>query len=82
MPAMGSMGPRTVVVNKPATSSMAQQQPGQKVIIMTSRPPTPSQVSLLPCYVKQERVKDFTLNCISSVNSLPDMNDFSDCEIH
>lgn len=43
MPGMGGIGPRTVVVNKPPTSSLASQQPGQKVIIMTSRPPTPSQ---------------------------------------
>ncbi|XP_047498027.1 transcription initiation factor TFIID subunit 6-like isoform X1 [Penaeus chinensis] len=43
VPGMGSVGPRTVVVNKPPTSGIGQQQPGQKVIIMTSRPPTPSQ---------------------------------------
>ncbi|XP_064119289.1 transcription initiation factor TFIID subunit 6-like isoform X2 [Macrobrachium nipponense] len=43
MPGMGGLGSRTVVVNKPPTSSLASQQPGQKVIIMTSRPPTPSQ---------------------------------------
>ncbi|KAK4319983.1 hypothetical protein Pmani_009125 [Petrolisthes manimaculis] len=40
---MGGLGQRTVVVNKPASSAMASQQAGQKVIIMTSRPPTPSQ---------------------------------------
>lgn len=44
---MGGLGQRTVVVNKPASSAMATQQAGQKVIIMTSRPPTPSQVSLV-----------------------------------
>ncbi|XP_076070024.1 TBP-associated factor 6 isoform X2 [Oratosquilla oratoria] len=39
---VGAMGPRTLVVNKAVTAT--QQQAGQKVIIMTSRPPTPSQV--------------------------------------
>ncbi|KAK7071035.1 Transcription initiation factor TFIID subunit 6 [Halocaridina rubra] len=43
MSSMGGIGPRTVVVNKPSSSGMSSQQPGQKVIIMTSRPATPSQ---------------------------------------
>ncbi|MPC16698.1 Transcription initiation factor TFIID subunit 6 [Portunus trituberculatus] len=43
MPGIGGIGSRTVVVNKPPTPGISSQQPGQKVIIMTSRPPTPSQ---------------------------------------
>ncbi|XP_050734254.1 transcription initiation factor TFIID subunit 6-like [Eriocheir sinensis] len=43
MGGIGGLGSRTVVVNKPPTPGISTQQPGQKVIIMTSRPPTPNQ---------------------------------------